>query len=256
MAKSIRHAIKDVINHSIAPLGLELQRTGAHDWTDQSSYIPFDATLAAAEKAGLPVGDYIDTVINNNRGATQHTIDEMARLGVFAAPIRTVVEIGPGSGRYLEKTIKACAPARYEVYETAKPWAAYVAQQYDAVSQPTGGGSLASTPTASVDLIQAHKVFSSITFMATCRYWPEMVRVTKPGGFAVFDLLTEDCLDPETVERWAASGIDGGSYPAAVPRRAATDYFTSRNFSLVGSFFVPMSPGRTEVLVFKKHTAI
>jgi hypothetical protein len=173
-------------------------------------------------------------------------------LGVFSRPIRTVVEIGPGSGRYLEKILAACSPARYEVYETAAPWAAHVARKYNAISHSTDGKSLEATPTASADLVQAHKVFSSITFMATCRYWPEIVRIARPGGYVVFDLMTERCLDPETLDRWAASGIDAGAYPAAVPAGAATRYFTERGFALVGSFLVPMGPGHTETFVFRK----
>lgn len=255
MAGSMRHAVAMAVNRTIKPLGLKLSRADGHDWTNQEHFIPYEATIKAAREAGLSVGAYIDTVMNLTPGATDQTIEGMRRLGVFSQPITTVVEIGPGSGRYLERTIAACSPARYEVYETAAPWAAHLAREYKVLAHPTDGKSLDATPAESADLVQAHKVFSSITFMATCRYWPEIVRVTRPGGFAVFDLLTESCLDPETFDRWAASGINAGTYPATVPAAAATGYFTSRGFALVGSFFVPMGPGRTETFVFRKADA-
>jgi hypothetical protein len=42
-----------------------------------------------------------------------------------------------------------------------------------------------------------------------------------------------------------------GSYPAAMPRRIVIDFFTAHGFALVGTFFVPMGPGKTECFVFR-----
>jgi hypothetical protein len=164
-----------------------------------------------------------------------------------------VLEIGPGSGRYLEKTLLECAPERYEIYETAGPWATHLEQTYPVVRRPTDGVTLAATSDDSVDLVQAHKVLSGTDLLATLRYWSEMARVAAPGGYVVFDVVTERCLSPETVDRWVASGLQTGSYPAAVPRQSACDFFSSRGFRLAGSFTVPMGPGTTEVLAFQKR---
>ena len=140
------------------------------------------------------------------------------------------------------------------MYETATPWAAYVASEYGAVVQPTDGCSLRATATESMDLAQAHKVFSTIPFIETCRYWPEMARVTKPAGYVVFDIVTEDCLSAETLRIWANSTVpNGSSYPAIMPRRIAVGYFGSCGFTLAGTFLVPMGQGKTEVFVFKKQ---
>ena len=123
MEMSARSLAKGAVNWTIGALGVEVVRKSHHDWSDTRNFIPIEVTLAGAKRAGLSVGDYIDTVMNNIPGATQFTIDEMKRLGVFGRPVGTVVEIGPGSGRYLEKTIAACSPGRYEIYETSEPWA-------------------------------------------------------------------------------------------------------------------------------------
>jgi SAM-dependent methyltransferase len=255
--RAVRRALRDARRGANAVLrfaGQELVDANRHDFEDQEVFIPLRATLVAAREAGLSVGDYIDGVMNNAPGATLATIEGMDRLGALAARGGTVVEIGPGSGRYLEKVVARMAPARYEIYETAKPWAAYVAANYAVIVQPTEGYDLAASTAASADLVHAHKVFSSIAFMPTCCYWAEMIRVVKPGGFIVFDLMTEACLPAETVARWVASGIRAGTYPAAVPRAAAVDYFESRCCALVGSFLGPLGPGTTEVLVFRKAT--
>ncbi|WP_190085885.1 methyltransferase domain-containing protein [Streptomyces longisporoflavus] len=216
-------------------------------------FIPFEATMRAARAAGLSVGDYIDEVMNGTPGATQSTIDELRTLGVFAADPGTVLEIGPGSGRYLEKTVKECAPSRYEIYETAEPWANYLVDTYSVVARPTEGCSLGPTPDASVDLVQAHKVFNTLTFLSTCRYFFEMARVTRPGGRIVFDVMTEGCLDPAAVRAWVSKGGEGhDSYPAAMPRQACVDLFATLGCNLEASFLAPMGFASTEVLVFGK----
>jgi SAM-dependent methyltransferase len=238
------------VNKLLAPLDLRLTRR--HDWSNVANFIPFERTIEAARKEGISVGDYIDNVMSGTPGVTQDTIDKMTSLGVFSEPLRTIVEIGPGSGRYLEKTIKASRPARYEIYETARPWAQYLVQNYDVVLQPTDGYSLSSTADASADLVQAHKVFSGIPFMATCCCWQEMARVIRPGGWAVFDVITERCLGGNAMEVWAKSGIRNASYPAVMPRESALKFFSGAGFRLLGSFIVPLAPGTTELMIFRR----
>ncbi len=250
---SILKLARVALNRCVSPVGIEIIRKDSHDYSDQKNYIPFQQTIAAAERSGLSVGDYIDAVINNIPGATQATIDGMKRLGVFAQQITNVVEIGPGSGRYLEKTLVVCSPKRYEVYETAGPWASYIKTKYNVVMQPTDGRTLGATSDNSVDLAHAHKVFSSIPSLSAFNYWTEMARVCRSGGHAVFDIMTENCLDLETFQKWVNVRHETGSYPAAMPRTIAVDYFVNCQFDLVGTFLIPMSPGRTEVFVFRKR---
>lgn len=252
LRSAIHQSLRKAVNGIIGLAGLELVRKGGHDWTDQTQFIPLRETLAAARQSGLSVGDYIDSILNDTPGATAVTIEAMTRLGALERRGGRVVEIGPGSGRYLEKVKGLLAPDHYEIYETSREWTAYLVEAYGVTAQPCDQRSLAGTATASADLVHAHKVFSSINFMPTCRYWPEMARVTRPGGYCVFDIMTESCLDPETIEKWAASDTDAGSYPTATPRQAAVSFFESRGFALVGSFLAPFGHGRTELLVFRK----
>src|SRR5262245_3101601 len=105
MPQQVKQAMKQAAKTVLSRSGVKV----GHDWADVSKFIPFEGTLEGAKRAGLSVGDYIDTVINKTPGATQSTIDQMVALGVFSGHIQSVVEIGPGSGRYLEKTIKICS---------------------------------------------------------------------------------------------------------------------------------------------------
>ena len=250
---SLRGLARGAVNRVLSHGGVQLVRGGApHDWSDTRTFIPLEKTLAAAKSAGLSVGDYVDTVMNKHPAATQKTIDLMTSLGVFASPIETVVEIGPGSGRYLAKTVAACHPVRYEIYETAGPWIEYLRAHHEVILQPTDGRSLAATADASADLVQAHKVFDGIPFLPTLCYWAEMARVTKPGGHVVFDAITEDCLDFTTAERWRTSGIDNGAYPAVIPRTLVVSAFERLGFDLLGTPPIPIGPGVAHLFVFRK----
>jgi hypothetical protein len=155
------------------------------------------------------------------------------------------------TGRYLEALLRECRPEHYEIYETASEWANYLATKYRVILQPTDGISLHATEDLSVDLVHAHKVLSETTFRTTAHYWCEMLRVIKPGGYAVFDVMTENCLSPEIVKAWTTFG-SRSTYPSTVPSKTVMDFFNSQDFDLIGSFLSPMPPGQTEVFVFKR----
>src|SRR3954454_5571418 len=105
-------ALKSGVKWLLGRAGFDIVRSTNH-LGGVDDFIPFEATMRAARAAGLSVGDHIDEVMNETPGATQSSIDELRALGVFAANPSTVLEIGPGSGRYLEKTLKECSPGRY-----------------------------------------------------------------------------------------------------------------------------------------------
>ena len=174
---------------------------------------------------------------------------------MYAGLLDRVCEIPPGSGRYLERTKAICKPSYYEIYETAKEWANWLVAQQGVVLQPTEGGTLAATPSASIYLVQAHKVFVCSPLLITFSYLLEMARVVRPGGMVVFDVMTEACIDEAAIQRWLAAHFAWGLYPSMCARKIVVDLLTGRGLSLVGSFLVPMKPGSTETLVFQRPAA-
>ncbi|MFF0745379.1 methyltransferase domain-containing protein [Streptomyces sp. NPDC004111] len=246
--------VKSGVKRLLGRAGYDIVRS-TNNRAGVEDFLPFEATMRAARAAHMPVGDYLDEVMNGTPGATGATIDRLRALGVYADSPDTVLEIGPGSGRYLERTMKECTPSRYEIYETAAPWAAHLVETFGVVALPTAGSSLAPTPDGSVDLVQAHKVFNSVTFLCAARYFLEMGRVVRPGGRIVFDVMTETCLEPDAVHDWAKQGGEGhGPYPAALPRRMCVDLFASLGCRLEAGFTAPLGVATTEVLVFRKDT--
>jgi hypothetical protein len=252
MLQSIKRAARKGINGVLSVAGLEVKGK-EHDWSDVRQYIPIEETLAGAKAAGLSVGEYIDAK-HNAPGVSQDTHNRLEALGVFQGPIDRVCEIGPGSGRFLERTLLACKPSHYEIYETSVPWADWLVKTYPVISLPTDGKTLAHTASNSIDLVQSHKVFVCLLFLNACSYFQEIARVTRPGAWVVFDVMTEDCMDGANVELWLKTGINTRNYPAIVPKSFVIDFFQRNGFEFVSSFLVPMKPGKTEVMAFRKKS--
>ncbi len=246
MATSWRVIAKESVNGVLALLDLELIRRSG----DASNYIPFRKTIADAKRSGMNVGDYVDSRFNVP-GSTKLTIDRMAQSGVFRDPVRRVVEIGPGTGRYLEKVLEQCKPESYEIYETASDWRKRLQQLYPVIAHVPDGRTLGSTPDDSIDLVHAHKVFSSLQVSTVCRYLEEMARVSAPNGWVVFDVLTEECLTMDELKKWYANGASYAN--SMLPRRFLLDRLGGLGLTYVGDYFIPMRPGITHYFVFRKH---
>ena len=71
------------------------------------------------------------------------------------------------SGRYLAKTMRRCSPCSYEIYETAPDWRAWLTRTYGVVAHVPDLRTMSDTPSLSVDLAQARKVFTTIAPIAS-----------------------------------------------------------------------------------------
>ena len=245
MAGTIKKRALILINSILSIAHIELIRQGK----SFKDFISLRKTLSGAEKAGLSVGDYIDNSFNLP-GATQLTIDKMAELGVFNQKIERVCEIGPGSGRYIEKTKILCHPEYYEIYETAIDWRNWLVNRYHVTAYEADGTSLAQTPTSSIDLVHSHKVFTGLGFLTILKYFDEMARVTRERGKVVFDIVTEECFDQNVIRDWLSAEVDWAN--CMIPKQLAINFFNDRGFSLVNNFLIPMKPGITQYFVFNK----
>lgn len=243
---SIRAKLAKPVNDALRPLNVQLV---SGTWPDPAikDFIPARKTMAAAQKAGLPLGAYIDRTFAQP-GATRDAVHAMLELADLPGECEAVCEIGPGSGRYAEEVIANLHPRRYEIYETARDWLPRLSQLPNAVLRNCDGHSLSQTTSASVDLVHAQKVFVYLEFYATAGYLQEMARVVRPGGTVAFDVVTEACLDEETVRTWAR---DGTIY-RPVPRTWAIEFMQRHGLALRGSHFSPLPPGTSELLVFRR----
>lgn len=212
-------------------------------------YISARETIEAARRHNLSLCDYLEMTWDQ-KGDAERVINNMTNLGVFRGPIRKICEIGPGTGMFLEKTLGLCSPERYECYEPDEDWRKWVAGQYDVICLDADGKSLSLTPSSSIDLVHAHGVLVYVPFLTVCRYLREMVRVTRSGGHVVFDIMSEDCFDDDTVESWLQSVYN---YPTFVSKQYVKDFFAGRGFSFLGHFFNRFGPGKSQYCVFRKQ---
>ena len=245
MGMSPKHIVKQSVNNVLSRFDLELIRRSS----DASNYIPFRSTLAAAKKAGMNLGEFIDLKFNVP-GSTQSTIDAMAKAGVFHNSIKRVVEIGPGTGRYLEKVLERSRPVSYEIYETAPDWRKRLQDLFTVVAHAPDGQTLAQSATGSADLVHAHKVFSSLRVSTAIHYLEEMARVAADDGWVVFDVLTESCFSEEELKKWYASGVSYAN--SMLPRQFLVNRLGECGLHLVSEFFIPMLPGKTHYFIFRK----
>jgi SAM-dependent methyltransferase len=241
----LRRQIIDGLNSPLSLIDLQLIRRS----NDPSNYIPFRKTLKEAKRVGMSVGEYLDSK-RSVSGATEQTINKMKELGIFNETVQHVVEIGPGSGRYLEKTIAACHPSVYEIYETASDWEQRLVKIYGVTAHAPDKSTLSQTTSASADLVHAHKVFCTLPIIYACRYLEEMARVTKIGGWVVFDVLTEKCLSENDREQWYLSGVNHGI--SMIPQAFLIDIMQKREMKFIVDFFIELNPGLTHYFVFKK----
>jgi SAM-dependent methyltransferase len=236
-------------------LGVVFQRIGYKPKARPfSEFINFKETLKAAKAAGVSVGEFIERKHQiGTKSALQLTIEGMESLGVFDSRIDRVCEIGPGSGRYLEITKARCKPTSYEIYETSKEWKDWLVEQYGVTARQADGIALDETATASVDLVQAHKLFPGLPFLTTLFYFREIARVTRAGGWIVFDVMTEECFDKANVQAWFdANPWKWDWSPRMCARQYVLDMFGELEVVFVGSFRIPLHPGVTECMVFRK----
>jgi hypothetical protein len=246
MAKlTLKERTRNSVNSVLAHADLKLVRK--HNEFDE--FIPLQATLKGAHDAGLPVGDYIDLTYNVP-GATQETIDKMERLGAFDNHPQSICEIGPGSGRYLEKVKALAQPQRYEIYEPSTAWRKYLVSTYGVTARECDGHTLAETPDGSIDLLHAHKVFPGLPLFTTVRYLAEMTRVVGVGGKVAFDLISEECLDNALLYRWLQ--IWDPYAKSMLTTQMTIDFFAKQCFRFDGAFRIVMEPGFTEYFVFTR----
>ncbi len=243
---SARTKLARHVNNVLRPMKVQIVPGFSTD-PAMKSFIPARKTIAAARKAGLSLGEYIDQNFAEP-GATQDAVNAILKLAEMTGACDVVCEIGPGSARYAVEVIRALHPGSYEIYETAPDWLPVLRQLPNALIRDCDGRTLSQTPDSSVDLAHAHKVFVYTECYVTVGYMAEMARVVRRGGTVAFDIVTDPCLDEETIAKW----LRDTSFYRPVPREWAVDFMRRRGLSLLGSHFTPLPPGRSELLVFRR----
>lgn len=240
---------KRILSRVLARRGLTIARLSPTDKSPAGGYIQARETVAAAQRAGLSVCDYLEKLWDT-QGNTDRIIVRMASYGAFATEGLSIVEIGAGTGRYMEKVLDLCRPSMYESYETARDWADWLQAKYPIVSRQADGVTLRQSASGSVDLVHAHGVFVYLPFLVSYGYWQEVWRVCRVGSLVVFDVISEACMGEVTVLKWLTSRH---TYPCFLSKAYVVSVFSNHGFTLADSFESPYGAGISEYLVFRCH---
>lgn len=233
--------IKKIVKRLLAKRGLAIIGI-------RQSYMSAEETIAAANRERLSVCDYVEKVWNQE-GCTQMVIDRMSSCGAFAATNPNILEIGPGTGRYLEKVLENCNPAKYEIYEPLDDWVNWLRSKYPITSHQADGETLWQTSDKSVNLVHSHGVFVYIPFLIAYGYFKEIWRVTADEGIVVFDIFSEDCFDEALIDKWLSSTY---RYVCFLSKSYIVSQFAKHNFRLLTTFKNKHGAGHSEYLVFIK----
>jgi SAM-dependent methyltransferase len=232
-----------MIRGALRPTGYHIVRRSAG-----LGYIDAAATIAAAKKQQISVPQYVARLWNEE-GWVEKVTQFILNTASFP-PSPVIVEIGPGTGRFLEQIYSLLKPSRYEIYETNEGWARYLAATYPVERLPASGKDLSDTPDGSCDLVHAHFVFAYLPVVAAFRYFSEMCRILKPGGYAIFDAYLDDQCNLSTIEEWCRHS---DVFQVVLPRQPVIEFFSKHGCQkLPSELDMKVFRGKSRYLIFRK----
>lgn len=194
------------IDRYLAKRGLTVVSSGG-------GYIDAVSTIQRAESEGLTVCDYLESrETEASKVGRRDRIVDVCLNRLRTTEVESILEIGSGTGMYLEAFVDRLRPSCYEVYETDVPWRSYLKRTYGGDHPQLrvydcDGRSLRQTQDSTVDLVHAHGVFVYLSSVNTAQYIQEMARVCRPGGSIVFDIYVSSEFTSTIIDRWIRRGM-------------------------------------------------
>lgn len=182
-------------------------------------------------------------------GLTKRIIQLISQHCLTDVDQPVICELGAGTGRYTEQLLEVAEPSKYVIYEPNDFWSQRLEELYPVVCAPADRVSLSETQSHTVDLLHAHGVFVYTPVIVSLANFRECCRVVKPGGFVVFDIISENTLMKADVDKWLEDEL---YYPSFLSRTFVVNWFLERGFELVTSHLKDYGSGRSEYLFFRK----
>jgi len=221
-----------IVNRLLGKTGYLIVKSSALS-TKKRYYIDCEQTVKCAKSEGLSVCDYVEKIWDQ-KGWTQKVVDEMRKYGCFNQ-VGKICEIGPGTGRYMEKILQFFSSyhIEYVYYEIQDDWAEWLEKTYPVIKRNTDGYTLKSEADNSCILVHAHGVFVYLNLVHSFQYFKEMIRVTQPGGYIVFDFYPIEFYDIALIEKCIEKKI---TYPVVLPAETIKSFFQKNECIYVGQF--------------------
>lgn len=219
-------------------------------------FLDAKSTIKAARQKGMSVCDFLESKEDHpdKIGRRDRIIEKLKAIGVFEN-VSTVCEIGPGTGRYLEKVIALARPEIYEVYETDRGWVDFLEAEYGGNCGCTlrchnaDGITLQQTGTETCDLVHAHAVFVYLPLLQTLEYLKECVRICRPGGYIVFDCFLDTSFTWIVVELWLKGAY---RFPVIIPGHILEDFARNNGLCLIKTFSMIYGANSVDYHIWQK----
>jgi SAM-dependent methyltransferase len=237
LQQALMHATgpaRSVVRRGLAHLGLAIQPIG-------TPYLDARATLRSAREQGVSLATLLARQVDDPRklGLEDRVVEAMEQRGLLG-DARSVIEIGPGTGPYLERFATRGVVCQYHAYEPDVHWRRYlrrtVCPRYPGcrfVLPAADGESLRESASGRFDLVQAHFVFTYIPTVKTLAYVAEAARVLRPGGHLVADFFLDDTFDVEVVRAWLDRRW---KYAVVTPRLVLEHWLDACGLAIVDRF--------------------
>ncbi|HLO83264.1 MAG TPA: class I SAM-dependent methyltransferase [Chitinophagaceae bacterium] len=245
---SLTASIKNLLKKLIASAGYEINVIGSRGL----GYISAESVVLKANEKHLTVNQYLEELWGLDTHAAGIIKNFELEKYLQNGPLN-IVEIGAGTGVYVDKLIKTLGRGNigvYQVYETAADWVKYLGETYPIQLPESNGYQLKSTNADSVDLVHAHGVFVYTSFITSMSYLKEMIRVVKKGGIIAFDVFDQSSYTDEIIEKWISTGH---TYPNIIPEEIILDLFSKNGFRLLKTFHSAFEPGKSKYFVYLKE---
>lgn len=237
-----------VINKIIDKLGYRIVKTIPVVVSKNKSYIDCEDTVTKANEQNLSVSEYVEKSWNQV-GATQKVIENISRI-TGTINIKNVLEIGPGTGRYLEKIKHIYSPSNYVIYEIDEAWSQWLGKKYNVTVRNSDGRTLSYDKDSELDFVHAHGVFTYLPFLNSFEYFKEMIRVCKKNGTITFDFYSAELFDNNEIKKWLGTAE---RYPVPVSAQTIKKYFADLGAAFLGEFENPYGHGFSTYHVYRKN---
>ncbi|MFJ7921360.1 class I SAM-dependent methyltransferase [Lysinibacillus fusiformis] len=194
-------------------------------------YLNRDWVLENAKKYG-DIELFLES-LGNKVGRTKRVLDKISEV-IDWNLVESVCEIGPGSGIFTRRVIEAQPNlSNYMIYEPDVAWVEWIVKNFDVTRRIANGASLEFEEDQTMSLVHAHAVFVYLNPIDCFAYFREMIRVTKSGGYIIFDFLALEGLDSNAIDGWL---ISGHRFPQFISERVIREFFIVNGALLIGEF--------------------
>jgi len=219
-------------------------------------YFHAGTIVQKANKKGLSVAEYLEKYNIGGVGKRRDEIILKLKDAGVMKQCEAIVEIGAGTGMYLEKFIAHCNPSKYEVYETDKGWSKYLSFKYTSQHlhlkvHNADGSSLQFTADNSSDIVAAHAVFVYLPIVITIQYLQEAVRVCKKNGHIIFDCFTDGVFTFDEISNFSIVNPNY-TFPVIITEELINQYCTKFNLQIVSSFNINYHLTQSTYFILKK----